>query len=442
MSTFALVNDAALIAVISRCRSRLVYIAPGLTKPIAHALGQVLARNPMPAVTIIVDVDPEVCRLGYGTTEGLGALRELAENYHVGIRYQAGLRVGLLISDEELMVYAPTPLLIEAGSSRSDQPNAIMLGKQPLEQVLKACAAEGETGANARLPSDAEIGTQAATPAMLEESLQDLERLPPKPYDVSRIERVFNSKLQYVDFEVSGYKLSSRRRSIPNDLLVGEDETLQQRLRNTFTLLEGKDALQVDIPDHDPKTLESLLGADGKPHTVKYSEKRLEEDRKGIYEDFLTNVPGYGQLIMRWRRPEFDQRVKWFQKRVDLFRDAVRQQLKNAIEQSVQDLAKALLQELGGRVPERLLKYLTAAQPSEADLLGVIEADLRRAFGAGEEFFDPEIKVLFKDLTYETIKDQKFRNALTKAMRQGGAEAAIARLFEEYDAAPESERPR
>lgn len=438
MSTFALVNEATLIDAISRCRTRLVYIAPGLTEPIAIALGQVLARKAAPAVTIIVDVDPEVCRLGYGTTEGLKALRALAENYHIGVRYQAGLRVGLLISDDDLMVYAPTPLLIEAGSSREDQPNAIVLGTQPLEQVLQACAAEGETGANARLPYEAEIGTQAATPKMLDESLRDLERLPPKPYDISRIERVFNSKLQYVDFEVSGYKLSSRRRQIPNDLLVGEDKTLEQRLRNTFTLLEGKDVLQVDIPELDPKTQKPVLGVDGKPRTVKYSEKRLEEDRKKIYDDFLINVPGYGQLIMRSRRPVFDQRVDWFCKRVELFRDAVRQQLDQAIEQSVRELANALLPSMRDQMPERLMKCLTVVMPTDQDLLGVLEAELRSAFGADEEFFDPDIKVVFKDLTYETIKDKKFRDALTKVMRHSGGDAAVMRLFEEYDAAPET----
>lgn len=438
MSTFTLVNEDALVQAIGRCCSRLVYIAPGLTEPIAHALGTVLSRDPMPSVTVIVDVDPEVCRLGYGSVEGLKALQALAESHHIGIRYQAGLRVGVLIRDEELLVYAPTPLLIEAGGSRADQPNAILLGSQPLEQVLQACAAEGEMSDHAPLPSAAEIGVEAATPAMLEKSLRDLERLPPKPYDVSRAERVFNSKLQYVDFEVSGYKLSSRRRPIPNDLLVGDDETLEQRLRNTYTLLEGKDALQVDIPELDPKTLEPVSGTDGKPRSVKYSEKRLEDDRKKIYEDFLINVAGYGQLIMRWRRPEFDQRVAWFRNRVELFRDAVREQLDSAIGQSVRELAEALLPSMRDRMPDRLMKCLTVAKPNDEDRLGVLEAELRAAFGAGKEFFNPEIKVLFKDLTYETIKDHKFQDALTKVMRQNGGDAAVMRLFQEYDAAPET----
>ena len=437
MSTFTLVNEASLVSAVQDCRVRLVYIAPGLTESIAVALGEVLSRTPMPAVTVIVDVDPEVCRLGYGTVGGLQALQGLVETYHIGIRYQAGLRVGVLICDDNLMVYSPTPLLIEAGATQVDQPNAIVLGQQPLAQVLQACAAEGETQENVPLPSEAEIGTVAATPEKLAESLRDLERLPPKPYDVSRAERVFNSKLQYVDFEVSGYRLSSRRVPIPNDLLVGNDKTLNQRLRNNFTLLEGSDALQIEILDLDPNTNALVNEVDGKSRMVMYSEKILEDERKKIYEDYLTNVPGYGWLIMRARRKSFDRRVEWFCTRVGFFRESVSEQLKIAIEESVKNLAKVLLPSLKDRMPDRLTKYLAVEKPSDADWLGVLEAELRAAFGTGEKFFSPEVKLIFKDLTYETIKDPKFRDLLTNALKHGGGDTALAQLFEEHDAAPE-----
>lgn len=441
MSTFTRINEATLVETVQRCRARLVYIAPGLTEAIAVALGEVLSRSPTPAVTVIVDIDPEVCRLGYGTVEGLQALQRLVDTHHIGIRYQAGLRVGVLICDDDLLVYAPTPLLIETGSDRDDQPNAIVLGQRPLDQVLQACAAEGPSQSDMPLPSEAEIGSLPATPAMLAESLEDLKRLPPKPYDVSRAERVFNSKLQYVDFEVTGYRLSSRRVPIPNDLLVGEDETLEKRLRNTFTLLGGKSALQVEIADHDPRTNEVVKLADGKSRMIQYSEQRLEEERKKIYDDFLTNIPGYGWLIMRARRTAFDQRVAWFKTRVELFKAVVEEKLSASVEASVGELAKVLLPALRERMPNRLLKFITVTNPQDDDFLRVLEADLRRAFGTRDGFFDPQIKVLYKDLTYETIKEARFRELLDAALRNGGGEDAITKLFQEYDAAPESARP-
>jgi len=51
----------------------------------------------------------------------------------------------------------------------------------------------------------------------------------------------------------------------------------------------------------------------------------------------------------------------------------------------------------------------------------------------GDRLFTPSVKVSFKDLTYETIKDPKFSELLKKAfpsLEQGS-------IFDEHDAAPE-----
>ncbi|NCT69100.1 MAG: DEAD/DEAH box helicase [Rhodanobacteraceae bacterium] len=116
MSTFAVVNDAVLVAAIDRCHQRLAYIAPGVTADVVAAIGRLFERPNPPAVTLILDVDPEVYRLGDGTIEGIQRLRALAERYQVGIRSQPGLRLGVLASDDDLLVYAPTPLLVEAAA--------------------------------------------------------------------------------------------------------------------------------------------------------------------------------------------------------------------------------------------------------------------------------------------------------------------------------------
>lgn len=436
MSTFTTVNEASLCMAIGRCQSRLVYIAPGATQGVAQAIGTLFLRTDAPSVTVIIDVDPEVCRLGYGTEDGLKALQTLVEQHQIAIRYQPGLRVGVLIVDGDLLVYSPTPLLIEAGSVHENKPNAIALGRDPLPQLLIACAAEGERDAG--VPATSEVGRGPVTPTELAESLADLKRVPPKAFDVARVERVFNSKLQYVELEVSGYRLSSRKVHIPNDLLIGEDEALEKRLRNTFTLLEGKEALKVPVALLDPVKLEPVVDAQAQALTVMYSEQQLEADRKKLYEDFLTNVPGYGWLIRRWDRPAFDQRMAWFGRRVDAFRDGVEEKLGEAVLDSISDLASTLLPKLRERFPGRLRKQLLTAAPTDGMLLDVLRRELEAAFRQGERFFNPEVRVQFKDLTYETIQNQKFREALDRAFGQAGGQSATARMFEEFDAAREA----
>lgn len=436
MSTFTTVNEASLCAAVIRCRSRLVYIAPGITEEVAKAIEALVLRSDAPSVTVIIDVDPEVCRLGYGTEDGLKTLQALVERHQMAIRYQPGLRVGVLIADGDLLVYSPTPLLIEAGSVHEEKPNAIALGRDPLPQLLAACAAEGEIDAG--VPASAEVGRVPVTPANLGESLADLKRVPPKKFDVARVERVFNSKLQYVELEVSGYRLSSRKVHIPNDLLIGEDEALEKRLRNTFTLLEGKEALKVSVPLLDQVKLEPVLDAHKQPQTVMYSEQQLESDRKKIYEDFLTNVPGYGWLIRRWDRPSFDQRMLWFGKRVEAFRDGVEAKLGEAVLDSISDLATTLLPKLRERFPGRLRKQLLTAAPTDEMLLDILSRELEAAFRQGERFFNPDVRVQFKDLTYETIQNDKFREALDRAFGLVAGQSATAQMFEEFDAAREA----
>ncbi|MBZ0221484.1 MAG: hypothetical protein IT467_03765 [Dokdonella sp.] len=436
MNTFTVIDDHNLTRTIAACRRRLVYIAPGVTLPVAEAIGLLLDRKEAPAITIIVDSDPEVYRLGYGTIEGLKALQALIVKYQISLRQQPGLRIGVLACDDALVVYSPTPLLIEAGSHSELKPNAISIGRDPLAQLLDAAAAEG--GDHDTLPSDAEIGCAPLTPEALKASLADIEKIPPKSFDVSRVERVFNAQLQYVELEVTGYKLSSRKVSIPNDLLIGEDADLEKRLRNTFSLLEGKTSLEVEIDVLDQSTLEPKLDASDKPQKAKYSEKVLEADRKKLYEGFLTNVVNHGWLIKRWDRPALDQRLEWFRKRIEAYRDGVKKQLEESVQKSIRELAQTLLPKLKDRFPERLRKRFSSADSNEKEMLSLLECDLSEAFGRAHQQISPNLKVTYKDLTYETIKDEKFRAALEAAYGHPDRPSVIASLFKEYDAAPEA----
>jgi len=441
MNTFTVINDDTLAHAIRNCRNRLVYVAPGISLAIAQALGERVTQRDRLAVTVIIDLDPEVYRLGYGTPEGLKALQQITTDNGLELRYQAGLRVGLLIVDDEVVVYAPTPQLIEAGSEEPSKPNAISIGREPLAQITHACAANAPSGeVSTALPKQAEIGQKAAEPAQVEATLQNLVEVPPKRFDVARVERVFNTKIQYVELEVTGYRLSSKKVVIPNYLLVGDDKELGRRIKNTFTLLEGSEALKVSIKDTNPKSLEPILNAESNPVSVNYDESQLEAERKKIYEDFLICVNGYGWVIMRSRREAFDTRIKWFRSRVDAYSVAIRNKLTQAMSDSVKELARTLLPRVREKLPDRYLKFVATTTIHDDELLGMIEQDLSEAFGTSEQFFSPEVSVVFKDVTYESIRDERFRAALSETMRKRGGERIVAQLFEEHDAAPETLR--
>lgn len=438
--TFTVVNDDTLCAAIGATRQTLVYVATGVTRRVVDAIAESLRSKRDLLVTAIIDLDPEVYRLGFGTEEGLRALLALSGREHFELRQQEGLRVGLLVTDQRTLVYSPTPLLIEAGSTSEEKPNAIVISRdaEPTAALLHACGAPNADDANTPPLQQAEVGRRPATPAAVERSLASLQEVPPKAFSVARIERVFESKIQFVEFELTGYRLSSKRVNIPNDLLVDEEQAFKERLKNSFLLLQGEQTIAVRIPVFDPETAKPKAAQKcGEPPTEHWSEATLEEHRKKLYAQFLISVPRFGHIIMRRNRPEFDKRLKLFQAQFDAFNTAIQKELSSKLTEAVQALAQALLPRIRGRVPHRYLRILPVSPPSDDLLVSMLEQDLSTQFGTNAQAFKSDLRCVFKDVTYESISDPRFREALEKALRDSGGARLVAQLFSEHDAAPE-----
>ncbi|WPC04717.1 hypothetical protein SBP02_18470 [Pseudomonas benzenivorans] len=426
MTTFTIVNDDTLCDAIEQCQQQLVYVAPGITRPVVEAMQQQLARSLSLQVTLIVDIDPEVYRLGYGTMEGLQALQALVKESHLELRKQAGLRIGLLICDGRTLVYSPTPLLIEAGSTSQDKPNAVWVGQDMPKSLSKACNPDAE----------GEIGLQAAIPVEVEQALQSLRNEPPKKFDIARVERVYHSKIQFVELEVTGYRLSSKKITIPNDLLVGDDKALNEKLKNSFQLLAGGSAPKVHISTFDPETAEPCVTLDGKILTEEWDETALESARKKLYEDFLINVPRFGWVIMCRQLQSFESRLACFKAQVAAYREAVEKSMGQSLEKAIAELVDVLLPRIKEQLPKRLTKFMHV-EPSDDDIRSVLVQELNGVVGGVSGVFAPEVRCIYKAVTYESIKDEKFLKSMKESMRKSGAGAQAGLLFSECDAAME-----
>jgi mRNA-degrading endonuclease toxin of MazEF toxin-antitoxin module len=73
---FTIALDETIVAMISTAREGLVIVAPGLSRTVATALACRITSDDCPTeLSVTLDVDPEVCRLGYGEIEALDILR-------------------------------------------------------------------------------------------------------------------------------------------------------------------------------------------------------------------------------------------------------------------------------------------------------------------------------------------------------------------------------
>jgi hypothetical protein len=96
--TFAVASDEALVGLIGRARNRLVVIAPALTRAVADAPSHRFDELGRLDVTVILDSDPEVYRLGFGDQAALETIRAASANSLSDLREQAGVRIGVIIS--------------------------------------------------------------------------------------------------------------------------------------------------------------------------------------------------------------------------------------------------------------------------------------------------------------------------------------------------------
>ena len=210
--TFTIASDAAVISLIKSARRRLVVIAPALSRAVAEALSARFGDQGHLDVRVILDADPEVYRLGFGEREALEVIRGAASRSDLDLREQTGVRIGVIISDEDTMVFAPISKNIEAGSETVNKPNAIVLRGIAAESLAKAAGAQPDD----KRPSG-EIGNVALDPVKVQAMEADLERNPPAKFDIARRLNVFSSRVVYVEFEIAGLALSRKVVPLPDD---------------------------------------------------------------------------------------------------------------------------------------------------------------------------------------------------------------------------------
>lgn len=269
--TFTAATEELLIELIGKARQRIVFVAPGVTEKVANALGHCFSQEDKLRIEVVLDADPEVYRLGFGTVEGITKLKSHADANHFPLRHQAGIRLGILISDDKTLIYAPTPQLIEAGSTSAEKPNAVLLDGGDTSSIAKAAGAGPDA-----LPMSGEIGKGSLTPQQLQAVTDDLKRNPPKPFDLARQANVFSSQLQYVEFHVDNYKLTNMLAPIPTDLLgLAGDEDLERRWTSRFRLF-----------DAESSSVALTKPAPTGPKQIRVNQKYLEDqkrDWKGIF---------------------------------------------------------------------------------------------------------------------------------------------------------------
>ena len=399
-------DDVKLVELVRAGRTRIVLVSPGVSVPVAEALAEAWLRLGSAAVSVTLDVDPEVCRLGWGTLEALQRLRDVAAQVGALVCNQPGVRIGLLICDDTTYVFSPAPLLIEAGSHHAERPNAVRLDGVPAQ-----VAADLGLGPNPE--RERVVGLDPVTPRQVEAVALDLADAPPVKFDLARQVRVFTNRFQFVELEMTGCFVSQKKVPIPSHLVgLANNREVQSQFHAHFNLIT-KGALEVPVDKR------------------KITEKSLRDQKQDILRKFLTPLKGYGQVVLKAHKAKLEQAVSELEADVAAFQAGLKEQLQKHIDSNVQVVVDALLPAVVRTPPDAYTKR--CAQPTEADFRAKLEEDVSKAFGQAEGLVsDMKVSLVFKDLAYESLVDEKFLKVAREAMPDVGA------LHTEFDAAGEA----
>lgn len=398
-------SEERLTSLIEAAKAQVVFIAPGVSESIARVLDSKWMELGPHAMQVILDVDPEVCRLGYGTLEGLKLLRDRASKLHTLVCHHPGVRICLLIADDTTLVYSPTPLLVEAGSTQPERPNGIQLSAPPPE-VLRDVGL-GENGDKDRV-----IGLDGVEAATIQKVEADLKSNPPVKFDLARKVRVFTSKFQFVELEMTGIYISRKRVPIPSSLVgLAGDHDVQSQFHAHFNLV-NQAKLEVRVDDKHVLT-----------------EKALHEARQAIIRSYLIPLKGYGTVVLRANKEKLTKAVEDLTAQVTAFQGGVEEELQKNIDVNITALVDGLFPAVKQNPPDQYTKFCGSDIPEEV-LRDMLDKDIRHAFGNANTLVQTmKVSLVFKDLTYESLKDEAFLAIARDAI------PGIESLHDEFEAA-------
>ena len=208
---------------------------------------------------------------------------------------------------------------------------------------------------------------------------------------------VFSSKLQFVELEIKGAKISRTQLTVPSELLNSDAKgELQGLIRSKLTAFSEFKTVEVLVPAyHNGKPL------DGEMDLV--SEASLQRTRTALERQFIYDITGHGRLVARDDKKALEAQVDAL--KVQLL--AHSKELKKLIEKQSTEIIDAAIELILARAARSRSPHL----PDPAKLREEFQKGLSR--GKDEE---PKVSLVFKDVTYEQTKNDGFRKLVDKSL--------------------------
>jgi len=404
-SFFCHLSSKGLAKIIEEARELVCYSAPGIVKEPAEALVVLSQKIGAEKLTVCIDCDERVLRMGYGDLEAVKMLREAG----IAVNHFPKLRSALCIVDKEGYSFTPTALYLEAELG-IESCNAIRLSPGQVSEALKKfhgfmesktamvsgrvspqeeiLIAESERKevcyASEELSSETTISLKTVDEKQLSEIEHSFQVAPPVQFDLARQVRVFESYIQYVELKLRGAALQRQRISIPERLQqLGQDKEMEGRLKTTFELIEKSSDL---------------------------SSQQLEQELKKI-RDIFTRSLGVdeGRVILKSKKKDIEERLNALREKLEEHKKAIQNELNESIKKAVEQVSNHYLNIAKTNLPDEIKGIFPEEKIPDEKILDWIKSEINKKCPNIEHIIKAmSLEVQYKDITYETLNKAYF----------------------------------
>ena len=407
------------IAELVRSAKRAVcYAGPGIQPDLAQAMVEAAGRLGNEMLTVSLDFDDRVMRMGYGD---IGAVKLLLDA-GIAVQSSPGLRTALAVVDNEGYIFTPTALYLEAEPTDSTAANAIRMSGEQVAQALarlspaaKAIAiAQAETpDAKQRIEAlTVDVVSAPITPEKLAEVTTSLKEAPPVRFDLARQVRVFEPYLQYVELSLTGAAIQRHRLAIPPSIQkLGGSEDLENRLRTTFDLIEK-----------------------GSKLSSKPLEDALNEIRKNLTPSLGKD---HGRVVLKAAKPRLLIRLAEFRKKLEAHQKTVEDELQKHLDASRELIVSYYKARVIEADPDEVHGRSLNGKITEEGAIRWLNKQLDRVFPTAESLIkEMKLEERYKDVTFETLNREDFLESVKEAF----PDVDWDKTYTEFKAAGESEK--
>jgi hypothetical protein len=366
---FRSLDSTAMATDIRAAQHSVCYAAPGIQSEPANAMVDVARRIGPDLVTVCLDFDERVMRMGFGDLAAVKTLREVGIVVNSGfgdlaavktlrevgivVNSTPGLRTGLVIVDHQGYIFTPTALYLEAEDRSAEAPNAMRLSKDQVTEALARLSPAAKAIAIAFAKTDEEkqrIKEQAIEVPSASVADEDfaavgrrLEEAPPVRFDIARQVRVFNAYLQYIELKLTGAAIQRHRLAIPASIQkLGGSKDLEGRLRTTFDLIEKGGKL---------------------------SSKSLEDALNEIRKHFTRSLgKDHGRAVLKAAKPHLEKRLAKFRDKLKAHQEKVEKELQVQLDESRKQIVDYFVPRVVASPPDAMRGQFLKSGETEARL--------------------------------------------------------------------------